>query len=121
MAARISLRDYQRELAARLQTAASRQAASKLGLQAGAEAWLVDLAEAGEVVPVPPVTPVPLAQPWFRGVANIRGTGVIGGGGITSPASARPTSQDCSPALTPRRDAAPPAAATLSRSESSRW
>jgi twitching motility protein PilI len=73
MAARISLRDYQRELAARLQTAASRHAASRLGLQAGAEAWLVDLAEAGEVVPVPPVTPVPLARPWFRGVANIRG------------------------------------------------
>lgn len=73
MAARISLRDYQRELAARLQGAASRQSASKLGLQVGAEAWLVDLVEAGEVVPVPPITPVPLARPWFRGVANIRG------------------------------------------------
>lgn len=73
MAARISLRDYQRELAARLQTAASRRTASKLGLQVGEETWLVDLAEAGEVVPVPPVTPVPLARPWFRGVANIRG------------------------------------------------
>lgn len=73
MAARISLRDYQRELAARLQDAAGRRAASKLGLQVGAEAWLVDLTEAGEVVPVPPITPVPLAQPWFRGVANIRG------------------------------------------------
>jgi twitching motility protein PilI len=73
MAVRISLRDYQRELAARLQSAASRHAASKLGLQAGAEAWLVDLAEAAEVVPVPPITPVPLARPWFRGVANIRG------------------------------------------------
>jgi twitching motility protein PilI len=73
MAARISLRDYQRELAARLQSAGSRHAASKLGLQVGVEAWLVDLAEAGEVVPVPPITPVPLARPWFRGVANIRG------------------------------------------------
>jgi twitching motility protein PilI len=73
MAARISLRDYQRELAARLQSAASRRAASKLGLQVGAENWLVDLGEAAEVVPVPPVTPVPLARPWFRGVANIRG------------------------------------------------
>jgi twitching motility protein PilI len=73
VAARISLRDYQRELAARLQGASSRRAASKLGLQVGAEAWLVDLTEAGEVVPVPPITPVPLARPWFRGVANIRG------------------------------------------------
>lgn len=73
MAARISLRDYQRELAARLQSAASRHTASKLGLQVGAESWLVDLAEAAEVVPMPPVTPVPLSRPWFLGVANIRG------------------------------------------------
>jgi twitching motility protein PilI len=73
MAARTSLRDYQRELAARLQGAASGRAASKLGLQVGAEAWLVDLVDAGEVIPVPPITPVPLTRPWFRGVANIRG------------------------------------------------
>jgi twitching motility protein PilI len=74
MAARTSLRDYQRELAERLRSAASGgRAASKLGVQVGADAWLVDLADAGEVLPVPPVTPVPLARPWFRGVANIRG------------------------------------------------
>ena len=71
--ARTSLRDYQRELAERLKSAASGRAASKLGVQVGADAWLVDLADAGEVIPVPPVTPVPLAKPWFRGVANIRG------------------------------------------------
>ena len=74
MAERISLRDYQRELSARLQGAAGRHALSKLGMQVGAEAWLIDLAEAGEVVPVPPITPVPLARPWYRGVANIRGS-----------------------------------------------
>src|SRR5207247_11192384 len=45
----------------------------KLGLRVGGEAWLVDLMEAGEVIPVPPIAPVPLAQPWFRGVANVRG------------------------------------------------
>ena len=73
MAARTSLRDYQRELAGRLQSAASGRAASKLGVQVGAESWLVDLADAGEVLPVPPITPVPLTRPWFRGVANIRG------------------------------------------------
>jgi twitching motility protein PilI len=74
MAVRTSLRDYQRELAERLRNAASGgRAASKLGVQVGAEAWLVDLADAGEVIPVPPITPVPLARPWFRGVANIRG------------------------------------------------
>ena len=73
MAARTSLRDYQRELAARLKGAGSGRAATKLGLQAGAESWLVDLADAGEVIPVPPIAPVPLTRPWFRGVANIRG------------------------------------------------
>jgi twitching motility protein PilI len=73
MAARTSLRDYQRELAARLQGAGSGRAATKLGMQVGAESWLVDLADAGEVIPVPPIAPVPLTRPWFRGVANIRG------------------------------------------------
>jgi twitching motility protein PilI len=73
VAARTSLRDYQRELAARLKGAGGGRAASKLGLLAGDESWLVDLADAGEVIPVPPITPVPLTRPWFRGVANIRG------------------------------------------------
>jgi len=73
MAAKTSLRDYQRDLAERLRSAGVGRAASKLGLQVGEEAWLVDLADAGEVLPVPPITPVPLTRPWFRGVANIRG------------------------------------------------
>ncbi len=73
MAARLSLRDYQRELAERLRTAGSSQGASKLGIQVGAESWLVELADAGEVIPVPPVTPVPLTRHWFKGLANVRG------------------------------------------------
>ena len=70
---RASLRDYQRELAERLRNAGAGAAASKLGVQVGASGWLVDLTDAGEVIPVPPVTPVPLTKPWFKGVANIRG------------------------------------------------
>ena len=73
MAQRISLRDYQRELAERLRQADSARAASKLGVQAGDQNWLIDLAEAGEVLPVPPITTVPLTRAWFRGVANVRG------------------------------------------------
>jgi len=73
VATKTSLRDYQRDLAARLQSAGSGRAASKLGLQVGGERWLVDLTDAGEVIPVPLITPVPLTRPWFRGVANIRG------------------------------------------------
>ena len=74
MAARLSLRDYQLEFSARLQRAETDgHAASKLGLEAGGAAWLVDLTEAGEMIPVPPISAVPLARPWFRGIANIRG------------------------------------------------
>ena len=72
--ARVSLRDYQLALSERLQSAqAGVRAPSKLGLRVGGETWLVDLMEAGEVIPVPTISPVPLAQPWFRGVANVRG------------------------------------------------
>jgi twitching motility protein PilI len=73
MAGKISLRDYQRDLAERLRNAGAGRAASMLGVQVDDEAWLVDLREAGEVVPVPAITPVPLTRPWFKGVANIRG------------------------------------------------
>jgi len=74
VAEKLSLRDYQRDLSARLQRAGTDGgAASKLGLEAGDTAWLVDLTEAGEMIPVSPISAVPLARPWFRGVANIRG------------------------------------------------
>jgi twitching motility protein PilI len=73
MAERLSLKDYQRELATRLREAGAGRMASKLGMQIGSETWLVDLGDAGEVIPVPTVTPVPLTRPWFKGVANVRG------------------------------------------------
>ena len=71
--ARASLREYQRELAERLRSAEAGRAASKLGIQVGDAGWLVDLGDADEVIPVTPITPVPLAKAWFRGVTNIRG------------------------------------------------
>ncbi|MGH8751456.1 MAG: chemotaxis protein CheW [Burkholderiales bacterium] len=75
MAKRFSLREFQQGLSARLQAAADAPAgaASKLGVQSGRDLWLVDLFEAGEVVTLPELTPVPLTRPWFSGVANIRG------------------------------------------------
>ena len=74
MAAAASLREYQLALSERLQSAAAgTRVASKLGLRVRGEDWLVDLTEAGEVIPVPAMSPVPLARPWFRGVANVRG------------------------------------------------
>ena len=74
MPAAVSLRDYQLALSERLQSAAAGvRVASKLGLRVRGEEWLVDLTDAGEVIPVPPISAVPLSRPWFRGVANVRG------------------------------------------------
>ncbi len=74
MARRISLREFQQDLVRRLNEAAAAEAPSaRLGVQVGGELWLVRLEEAGEVIPVPPIAPVPLTRPWFRGLANIRG------------------------------------------------
>jgi twitching motility protein PilI len=73
MASRTSLQDYQRDLAERLRNAEAGTNASMLGLQVDDEAWLVDLGEAGEVIPVPAITPLPLTRPWFKGLTNIRG------------------------------------------------
>jgi twitching motility protein PilI len=73
MAEKLSLRDYQRDLAERLRAASASRSASMLALQVGEEGWLVDLADAGEVIPVPPITTVPLAKTWFKGMTNIRG------------------------------------------------
>jgi len=72
--ARASLREYQLALSERLQgAAAGTRVPTKLGLRAGGEAWLVDLKDAGEVIPVPSISAVPLARPWFKGVVNVRG------------------------------------------------
>ena len=73
MAQRISLRDYQRELVERLRAPDSGRIASKLAVQAGGDGWLIELTEAGEIIPVPTISAVARTKPWFRGVANVRG------------------------------------------------
>jgi twitching motility protein PilI len=73
MAKKISLREFQSHLAARLAGASSQSAAGLLGIQAGADYWLLDLADSGEIIPLTPLTNVPLTKPWFAGIANIRG------------------------------------------------
>lgn len=73
---KISLREYQQGVVAKLQAIAQGgeiQAASMLGLQVGSQYWLVNLADVGEVIPPPELAQVPHSQPWFAGVANIRG------------------------------------------------
>lgn len=72
--ARTSLREFEEELTRKLSdTSGQNSARALLGVQAGDERWLVDLAEAGEILPVPALTPVPLTCSWLRGLANVRG------------------------------------------------
>lgn len=75
MARKISLREFQESVVAKLQGLATSEAAnpSKLGVQVGSQFWLVRLSDISETLPVPALTPVPLSQPWFSGVANFRG------------------------------------------------
>ncbi|MCX8085659.1 MAG: chemotaxis protein CheW [Rhodocyclaceae bacterium] len=74
MAQRIDLAAYQEAIAARLAAAeAGGGVPALLGFEAGGERWLVDLSAAGEVLPVPELTPVPLTRDWFAGLANVHG------------------------------------------------
>ena len=48
---------------------------ARLGMMVGSQRLLVELAEAGEIVALPPViVPVPLTRDWFLGVTNVRGS-----------------------------------------------
>ncbi len=80
-ARRTRLRHYQQQLLERMQAArtSSGARAHQLGLEIGGVRYLVDLLDAGEIVPLLALTTVPLTQPWYLGLANIRGSlvGVI--------------------------------------------
>jgi twitching motility protein PilI len=75
-ARRTRLRQYQQQLLERMQAArtGSGARASGLGVEIGGVRYLLDLLEAGEIAPVPALTQVPLTQPWYLGLANIRGS-----------------------------------------------
>jgi len=73
-AAKLDLRRFQQELAARLAAKTTAQVEqSRLGLACAGQQWLIRLADAGEVINVPTVAGVPLTKPWYMGIANIRG------------------------------------------------
>ena len=74
MARRTGLREFQISVAERLRTAATRATlSSKLGFEVARANWFVSLHQVSEVIPLPTLVPVPITQPWFRGVANVRG------------------------------------------------
>lgn len=76
MAKTSNLREFQEAILLRLKEVATQGSAvssSRLGVTVGAKRLLINLNDVREVIPVPPVQSVPLTQPWFLGVANIRG------------------------------------------------
>ena len=74
MAKRISLREFQADLSERLTSARRGQAVlALLGVISGKDHCLLELSDSGEVLPLPPLTTVPLTKSWFAGVANVRG------------------------------------------------
>src|SRR5476651_467743 len=78
---RSRLRQYQVQLLERMQAAKSGATVvgRELGVLVGGQRCLLDLTQISEIVSVQAVTPVPLAQPWYQGLSNIRGnlTGII--------------------------------------------
>jgi twitching motility protein PilI len=74
VAKQLSLRDFQQGLAQRLREAQTEaEPTSRLGVQAGSRHWLLKLDDAGEMLPLPEISSVPLTKPWYMGLANIRG------------------------------------------------
>ena len=76
MAKDLNLRQYQEDILAKLEAisgSSSNSANSRLGIHVGGNHVLVDLADISEVLALPDMFAVPLTQPWFMGMANIRG------------------------------------------------
>ena len=75
-ARRQRMRDFQSQLAVRMEEARTgvHEQTRQLGVQIGSEHCLLSLREAGEIVAVGAIAPVPLTQSWFLGLVNVRGS-----------------------------------------------
>jgi twitching motility protein PilI len=75
MANREALRELQTRLASRLKAARTEEvSASWLAVTVGERNCLFPLSQSGEIFPLTHIQAVPYAQPWFRGVTNLRGS-----------------------------------------------
>ena len=71
----LALRDYQRDLLTRTQSAQQSNSFSQkhLAFSAGGYRWLIQMEDAIEIMPIPSVMAVPCTYDWFRGLMNYRG------------------------------------------------
>ncbi len=72
---RTRLRQYQVQLLERMQAARTNTGTriQQLGVLIGNERYLLELTQTAEILPIGLMTEVPLTQPWYLGLANIRG------------------------------------------------
>ena len=68
-----NLKEFQDAFAKRLRDAPEGESTARLGLESGGQRYLLRLEEAGEVLPPPPLSPVPLTRSWFLGLTSVRG------------------------------------------------
>lgn len=74
MSKRLDLRAFQQNLSDRMQDRDRLGGQmSLLGVKIAGQNWLVEMTDVSEVLSLPRLAGVPLAQAWFRGVANVRG------------------------------------------------
>ena len=74
MANKEALRALQQRLAERLQTVRQHAPERKwLAVDISGHGFLLPLEQAGEIFPLSPIQTLPHSQPWFLGVANLRG------------------------------------------------
>jgi len=74
MANKQALRELQTRLAERMQAARTQpRGQSWLAVECRGHGLLLPLEQAGEIFALGPLLPVPHTQPWFAGVANLRG------------------------------------------------
>ena len=75
------LRDFQSQLLERMQVARTSDVVSsnQLGVMIGQTHYLLNLRDAGEIVSVGQISPIPLTRDWYLGLVNLRGNliGVI--------------------------------------------
>src|SRR5436190_1604536 len=84
-AAKLDLRAFQQELAARLAAKTTQQVEqSRLGLACADKQWLIRLADAGEVIAIPTMATVPLTRQGRRRVAGNRSGPAGAGPGLSS-------------------------------------
>jgi twitching motility protein PilI len=74
-ARRARLRDYQAHVVDRMRAARSGAGShvNQLAVVIGGSRFLLDLKQAGEIMTIAPIMPVPLTRDWFLGLSSVRG------------------------------------------------